>query len=134
MAGVLGIGADIRALDTRERAEAAGWIARYKEIRDVVTHGEVHLIGGPDQARCAVQYTAPDERRWSCWPGTPAGSTAPALLPVRARSGCRCAASTRRPATDTATGTTPAATSPPSACPCSGAPTYDADLIVLTRD
>ncbi|MGC5320296.1 alpha-galactosidase [Micromonospora arida] len=63
MAGVLGIGADIRAWTPAERAEAAGWIARYKEIRDVVTHGEVHLIGGPDQARCAVQYTAPDENQ-----------------------------------------------------------------------
>ncbi|RQX06889.1 alpha-galactosidase [Micromonospora arida] len=63
MAGVLGIGADIRAWTAAERAEAAGWIARYKEIRDVVTHGEVHLIGGPDQARCAVQYTAPDENQ-----------------------------------------------------------------------
>ncbi|MET8263014.1 alpha-galactosidase [Micromonospora arida] len=63
MAGVLGIGADIRAWTPTERAEAAGWIARYKEIRDVVTHGEVHLIGGPDQARCAVQYTAPDENQ-----------------------------------------------------------------------
>jgi alpha-galactosidase len=60
MAGVLGIGADIRAWTPRQRAEAAGWIARYKEIRNVITHGEVHLIGGPDQPRCAAQYTAPD--------------------------------------------------------------------------
>ncbi|MGX7671815.1 alpha-galactosidase [Plantactinospora sp. DSM 117369] len=61
MAGVLGIGADIRHWTPEQRREAAGWIARYKEIRDVVTHGTVHLIGGPDQPRCAVQYTAPDE-------------------------------------------------------------------------
>ncbi|MFD0786803.1 glycoside hydrolase family 36 protein, partial [Micromonospora azadirachtae] len=63
MAGVLGIGADIRHWTPQQRAEAAGWISRYKEIREIVTHGEVHLIGGPDQARCAVQYTSPDGRR-----------------------------------------------------------------------
>ncbi|MEU8001212.1 alpha-galactosidase [Catellatospora sp. NPDC049111] len=60
MAGVLGIGADIRHWNEQQRAEAASWIARYKQIRQVIQHGEVHLIGGPDQARCAVQYTAPD--------------------------------------------------------------------------
>jgi alpha-galactosidase len=60
MAGVLGIGADIRHWDAAQRAEAAAWIARYKGIREVIMRGEVHLIGGPDQERCAVQYTAPD--------------------------------------------------------------------------
>ncbi|WP_346534246.1 alpha-galactosidase [Micromonospora sp. DPT] len=60
MAGVLGIGADIRHWTPQQRTEAASWIARYKQIREVITHGEVHLIGGPDQPRCAVQYTAPD--------------------------------------------------------------------------
>jgi alpha-galactosidase len=60
MAGVLGIGADIRQWTPQQRTEAAGWIARYKEIREVITHGEVHLIGGPGLPRCAVQYTAPD--------------------------------------------------------------------------
>ncbi|WP_432840515.1 alpha-galactosidase [Dactylosporangium sp. CA-092794] len=62
MAGVLGVGADIRHWSAGQRAEAAGWIRRYKEIRDIVVHGSVHLIGGPGQDRCAVQYTAPDER------------------------------------------------------------------------
>ncbi|GAA2614934.1 alpha-galactosidase [Dactylosporangium fulvum] len=62
MAGVLGIGADIRRWSAQERAEAARWIARYKEIREIVMHGTVHLIGGPGQARCAVQYLSPDER------------------------------------------------------------------------
>jgi alpha-galactosidase len=62
MAGVLGVGADIRHWSAGQRAEAAGWIARYKEIRDVIVRGTVHLIGGPGQARCAVQYTSPDQR------------------------------------------------------------------------
>lgn len=56
MAGVLGIGADIRTWSEEQREEAARWVARYKEIRDVVHHGEVHLIGTPDDATCAVQY------------------------------------------------------------------------------
>ncbi len=60
MVGVLGIGADIRGWSAEQRAEAARWIARYKQIRDIITRGGVHLIGGPDQPRCAVQYTAPD--------------------------------------------------------------------------
>ncbi|MFK3983467.1 alpha-galactosidase [Micromonospora sp. NPDC050397] len=60
MAGVLGIGADIRHWSAEQRTEAAAWIARYKEIREIVMHGTVHLIGGPDQPRCAVQYTSPD--------------------------------------------------------------------------
>jgi alpha-galactosidase len=59
-AGVLGIGADIARWSAAERAEAAAWVARYKGIRDVVRRGEVHRIGDPDQARCAVQYTLGD--------------------------------------------------------------------------
>ncbi|GED89799.1 alpha-galactosidase [Streptomyces sp. 6-11-2] len=56
IAGVLGIGADIRHWTTEQRAEAAEWIARYKEIRDVVHHGEVHLLGSPTDPTCGVQY------------------------------------------------------------------------------
>ncbi|WP_235032382.1 alpha-galactosidase [Actinacidiphila yanglinensis] len=62
-AGVLGIGADIRGWSAEQRAEAAGWVARYKDVRDVVHHGRARLIGGPDDATCAVQYDAPDGRR-----------------------------------------------------------------------
>ncbi|MEV0715238.1 alpha-galactosidase [Asanoa sp. NPDC050611] len=59
-AGVLGIGADITKWTAEQRAEAASWVARYKEVRDVVTGGVVHRIGGPGQSRCAVQYTLGD--------------------------------------------------------------------------
>ena len=59
-AGVLGIGADITRWSAAQRAEAAAWVARYKKVRDVITGGVVHRIGGPDQARCAVQYTLGD--------------------------------------------------------------------------
>ncbi|AVH60624.1 MULTISPECIES: alpha-galactosidase [Streptomyces] len=56
IAGVLGIGADIRDWTPQQRAEAAGWIARYKEVRDVVHHGEVHLLGSPADPTCGIQY------------------------------------------------------------------------------
>lgn len=60
MAGVLGIGADIRGWSPAERAEAARFVARYKQIRHIVHTGDVHLIGSPADAACAVQYTTPD--------------------------------------------------------------------------
>ncbi|MBR7832092.1 alpha-galactosidase [Actinospica durhamensis] len=60
MAGVLGIGADIRAWSAEERAEAAQWIARYKGWRETLHRGEVHLLGAPREDTCGVQYSAPD--------------------------------------------------------------------------
>ncbi|MEU2113970.1 alpha-galactosidase [Streptomyces sp. NPDC019507] len=63
LAGVLGIGADIRAWTQEQRAEAAEWIARYKGIRDVVHRGEVHLLGSPADPTCGVQYEEPGGQR-----------------------------------------------------------------------
>ncbi|MFD4605192.1 alpha-galactosidase [Streptomyces sp. NPDC058464] len=60
MCGVLGIGADLRAWTPEQRAEAARWIARYKEVQDVVHHGEARLLGTPDDPTCGVQYDAGD--------------------------------------------------------------------------
>ncbi len=60
MAGVLGIGADIRRWSADERAEAGRWIARYKRLRPTIHHGAVHLIGSPRDSSSAVQYSAPD--------------------------------------------------------------------------
>ncbi|MGC4865274.1 alpha-galactosidase [Micromonospora sp. DT53] len=133
MAGVLGIGADIRAWTPAERAEAASWIARYKEIRDVVTHGEVHLIGGPDQARCAVQYTAPDENQvvvlaWHTGRLDGAGllPSRPVRLPLRGLDPtARYAHGDRH-----YSGSHLAAVG----LPVQWSATHDADLIVLTRD
>ncbi|MEV7341796.1 alpha-galactosidase [Streptomyces sp. NPDC093544] len=56
IAGVLGIGADIRHWTPEQRTEAAEWIARYKEVRDVVHHGEVHLLGSPADPTYGIQY------------------------------------------------------------------------------
>jgi alpha-galactosidase len=63
ISGVLGIGADIRAWSAGQRAEAAGWIARYKDVRDVIHHGEARLLGGPADPSCGVQYEEPDGGR-----------------------------------------------------------------------
>lgn len=60
MAGVLGIGADIRTWSEHERAEAAEWITLYKRLRGTIHHGAVQLIGGPRDSSSAVQYSAPD--------------------------------------------------------------------------
>ncbi|MFC5220221.1 alpha-galactosidase [Streptomyces coerulescens] len=58
MCGVLGIGADLCAWTPDQRAEAARWIARYKEVRDVIHHGEARLLGTPADTTCGVQYDA----------------------------------------------------------------------------
>ncbi|MFB6710294.1 alpha-galactosidase [Streptomyces sp. NPDC056333] len=59
IAGVLGIGADIREWTPEQRAEATEWIDRYKDVRDVVHHGEVHLLGSPADPTCGIQYEEP---------------------------------------------------------------------------
>jgi alpha-galactosidase len=83
-AGVLGIGADLRHWSPAERAEAARWVARYKAIRDVVTRGEVHRIGGPGSERCAVQYTLDDRVAVLAWaPGPLDGLGTVPARPVR---------------------------------------------------
>lgn len=56
MSGVLGIGADIRTWSAEQRTEAAGWVSRYKETRDLLHHGEIRLLGSPADATCGVQY------------------------------------------------------------------------------
>jgi alpha-galactosidase len=63
MAGVLGIGADIRAWSDRQRTEAGALVALYKGIRDTVHRGDVHLIGSPADDSHAVQYSARDRGR-----------------------------------------------------------------------
>lgn len=60
MAGALGIGADLRGWTYEQRAEAAEWIARYKQWRETIHHGEVHLMGGPTDDSSGVQYSAAD--------------------------------------------------------------------------
>ncbi|WEH31015.1 alpha-galactosidase [Streptomyces sp. AM 3-1-1] len=63
LSGVLGIGADIRQWPAARRARAAEWIARYKDVRTLVHHGDVHLLGTPEDATYGTQHTAPDGGR-----------------------------------------------------------------------
>ncbi|MFF3944755.1 alpha-galactosidase [Streptomyces sp. NPDC001902] len=134
MAGVLGIGADIRHWTPEQRAEAARWIARYKEVRDVVHHGEVHLLGGPADPTCGIQYEEPGGDRmvvtaWNTGPldGAPLVPGRAARLRLR---GLRADAVY----TDTATGTRySGAHLAHSGLPFAWTAEYDAELVVLAR-
>ena len=129
-AGVLGIGADITRWTEAERAEAAGWVARYKQVRDVIVQGEVHRVGGPDQARCAVQYTLGDRVVVLAWnpggldgldrvPGRDVRLPLRGLEPAaRYRSGENAYSGAHLMA---------------AGLPVRWTPTHDADLIVLDR-
>ncbi|WP_431965036.1 alpha-galactosidase [Actinacidiphila sp. bgisy160] len=134
MAGVLGIGADIRHWTPGQRAEAARWIARYKEIRDVVHHGEVHLLGSPADPTCGVQYEEPGGDRLvvTAW-NTGLLDGAP-LVPGRA---ARLRLRGLRPDavyTDTATGTRySGAYLLHSGLPYAWTADHDAELTVLSR-
>ncbi|MFD7388327.1 alpha-galactosidase [Streptomyces sp. NPDC059852] len=133
MCGVLGIGADLRAWTPEERAEAARWIARYKEVRDVVHHGEARLLGSPDEPTCGVQYDAGERTVVAALStgrldGAPLVPGRPARLRLR---GLDPAARYR----DTATGTTyGGAHLLHYGLPFAWSAGHDADLVVLTRE
>jgi len=89
MAGVLGIGADIRHWSPEQRAEAAAHVALYKSIRSTVHHGEVHLIGAPGDPSCAAQYSHGSRTVVLAWQtgdldGTPALPGRQSRFPLRA--------------------------------------------------
>ncbi|MDX2703058.1 alpha-galactosidase [Streptomyces sp. PA03-6a] len=134
MAGVLGIGADIRHWTPEQRAEAARWIARYKEVRDVVHHGEVHLLGGPADPTCGIQYEEPGGDRLvvTAWntgllDGAPLVPGRAARLRLRGLRGDAVY-------TDTATGTRySGAHLTHSGLPFAWTAEYDAELVVLAR-
>ncbi|MFF3560935.1 alpha-galactosidase [Streptomyces sp. NPDC002574] len=133
-AGVLGIGADIRHWTPEQRAEAARWIARYKEIRDVVHHGEVHLLGSPADPTCGIQYEEPGGARvvvtaWNTGPldGAPLVPGRPARLRLRGLPQDAVY-------TDSATGTRySGAHLAHSGLPFAWTAQYDAELVVLAR-
>ncbi|MBQ0996336.1 alpha-galactosidase [Streptomyces sp. RK62] len=133
MCGVLGIGADLRSWSPEERAEATRWIARYKEIRDVVHHGEARLLGSPDEPTCGVQYDAGERTVVAALStgrldGAPLVPGRPARLRLR---GLDRAARYR----DTATGTTyGGAHLLHYGLPFAWSAGHDADLVVLTRE
>jgi alpha-galactosidase len=60
-AGLLGIGGDLARWSEAELAEGAALVARYKEVRHLVQHGEQYRIGEPcGEGVSAVQYVAAD--------------------------------------------------------------------------
>ncbi|MFE4963650.1 alpha-galactosidase [Streptomyces sp. NPDC056660] len=132
MCGALGIGADLRAWTPEQRAEAARWIARYKEVRDVVHHGEAWLLGTPDDTSCGVQYDRGDRTVVAALStgrldGAPLLPGRPDRLRLR---GLDPAARYR----DTATGTTySGAHLLHYGLPFAWSADHDADLVVLTR-
>ncbi|MEU6195860.1 alpha-galactosidase [Streptomyces sp. NPDC047061] len=132
MCGVLGIGADLRAWTPEQRAEAARWIARYKEVRDVVHHGEARLLGTPDDPTCGVQYEAGDRTVVAALStgrldGAPLLPGRPARLRLR---GLDPAARYRDTATGTAYG---GAHLLHHGLPFAWSAGHDADLVVLRR-
>ncbi|MER7709506.1 alpha-galactosidase [Streptomyces werraensis] len=61
MAGLLGLGGDLTRWSQEELTEAAALVARYKEIRHLVQHGDQYRIGDPyGDGASAVQYVAAD--------------------------------------------------------------------------
>ncbi|MER5522330.1 alpha-galactosidase [Streptomyces sp. NPDC002763] len=132
MCGALGIGADLRAWTPEQRAEAARWIARYKEVRDVVHHGEARLLGTPDDTSCGVQYDRGDRTVVAALStgrvdGAPLLPGRPDRLRLR---GLDPAARYR----DTATGTSySGAHLLHYGLPFAWSADHDADLVVLTR-
>ncbi|MGF0177005.1 alpha-galactosidase [Streptomyces sp. Marseille-Q5077] len=132
MCGVLGIGADLRAWTPEQRVEAARWIARYKDLREVVHHGEARLLGSPADTTCGVQYDAGDRTVVAALgtgrlDGSPLVPGRPDRLRLRA---LEPAARYR----DTATGTTySGAHLLHYGLPFAWSADHDADLVVLTR-
>jgi alpha-galactosidase len=130
MAGVLGIGADIRAWPADRRAEATGWITLYRRIRHVIHHGDVHLVRTPADRSCAVQYTHGNQVVVLAWhTGESAGTP---VLPGRAD---RFPLSGLDPAGDYVDTTTGTRYGGAHLC-AAGLPvvwTRDADVVVLER-
>ncbi|WP_369275347.1 alpha-galactosidase [Streptomyces sp. R11] len=132
MCGALGIGADLRAWTPEQRVEAARWIARYKDLREVIHHGEARLLGSPADTTCGVQYDAGDSTVVAAL-GTGRLDGSP-LVPGRPdRLRLRALEPTAR-YRDTATGTTySGAHLLHYGLPFAWSADHDADLVVLTR-
>jgi alpha-galactosidase len=61
MCGILGIGGHLARWTDAERAEAAKWIALYKDIRHIIQFGDLYRLRSPQsQPFSAVQYVAKD--------------------------------------------------------------------------
>jgi alpha-galactosidase len=80
MAGVLGVGGDLMRWTEEELAEAADWVALYKEIRPLVQRGDLYRLRPPGDGLSAVQYVRGGEVVVLAWLRAQAhGEPAPAL-------------------------------------------------------
>lgn len=83
MAGVLGVGGDLTAWSDDELAEAAEWVALYKEIRPLVQQGDLYRLRPPRGGLSAVQYVRGDESVVLTWLQTQQYGTPPPELRLR---------------------------------------------------
>jgi alpha-galactosidase len=61
MCGSLGVGGHLVRWTAEQRAEAAGWIALYKQIRHIVQLGDLYRLRSPHaHAFSALQYVSKD--------------------------------------------------------------------------
>jgi alpha-galactosidase len=81
MAGLLGLGGNLVEWSDAELDEARAWVARYKQIRHVVQHGELYRLRPPGDGLTAVQFVRDDEAVVLAWLGAQAFASAPG--PVR---------------------------------------------------
>lgn len=62
MAGALGIGGNLMQWTERERVEAAGYVAQYKQLRPLIAHGDLYRISSPHRGPLsALMYVAKDK-------------------------------------------------------------------------
>ena len=63
LCGSLGIGGHLVRWGAEKRAEAAHWIAVYKEIRPIIQFGDLYRLRSPQEhAFSALEYVSPDQR------------------------------------------------------------------------
>jgi alpha-galactosidase len=63
MCGALGIGGHLVHWGPARRAEAARWIALYKEIRPIIQFGDLYRLRSPQQnPYSALQYVSKDKK------------------------------------------------------------------------
>jgi alpha-galactosidase len=84
MAGLLGLGGNLVEWSDAELDEARGLVARYKELRHVVQHGELHRLRPPGEGLTAVQFVRGDETVVLAWLGAQAFAVAPGPLRLAA--------------------------------------------------
>jgi alpha-galactosidase len=61
MCGVLGVGGNLLQWTEEQRAQAAHWIATYKELRHVIQHGDLYRLRSPQEhPYAALQYVKSD--------------------------------------------------------------------------